>query len=306
MIPGIDPKVDYVFKRLFGSAPSEPVLLSFIDAVLQPPPDQRIVSLEIRDPFNPKETPDDKLSIVDVKATDERGRLYNIEMQMRGSPVYLDRVLYYWAVLHGDHLREGEHYGRLQSTIAISIVNDVLFPQVPDYHLDFQLRSSKHHDLVLSAHQSVHVLELPKFRKAPAELSGPLDAWLYFMIHGAELDTDSLPEPLRVPAMQKAMEVLEIMSKNEIEWERYQSRLKFQRDQNMYVKDAHDQGVEEGRGKGLQEGLEKGLKEGAVGRIHLCQRMLKAPLTPRDELLALTLENLDAKAAALESQVAGE
>ena len=88
-----------------ASAPSTPILLSFLNAVLQPPSAERIVSLEIRDPFNPKETPDDKLSIVDVKAHDERGRLYNIEMQMRGVPTYLDRVLYYWAVLHGEHLR---------------------------------------------------------------------------------------------------------------------------------------------------------------------------------------------------------
>lgn len=66
MIPGIDPKVDYVFKKLFGTASSAPLLMSILDAILQPPPDQRIVSLEITDPFSEKETPDDKLSIVDV------------------------------------------------------------------------------------------------------------------------------------------------------------------------------------------------------------------------------------------------
>lgn len=275
------------------------MLLSILDAVLKPPPDGRIVSLEIRDPFNPKETPDDKLSIVDVKARDQRGRQYNMEMQMRGSPTYVDRVLYYWAVLHGEHLREGEDYGRLQSTISISIVNDVLFPRVPDYHLDFQLRSSKHHNLVLSAQQAVHVLELPKFRKGPADLSEPLDAWLYFMIHGAELDTDSLPEPLRVPAMQKAMEVLEVMSKNEVEWERYQSRLKFQRDQNMYLKDARDSGLEEGK----QEGLKDGLKEGRADHIRFCQSMLNMQLTPREDLLSGTLDELNALAAELEAQL---
>jgi predicted transposase/invertase (TIGR01784 family) len=287
MIPGIDPRVDYVFKRLFGSASSEPLLLSFLDAVLQPPPDERVVSLEIRDPFNPKETPDDKLSIVDVKARDQRGRQYNIEMQMRGSPTYPDRVLYYWAVLHGEHLREGQDYGRLQPTISISIVNDVLFPMVPDYHLDFRLRSSKHHDLLLSAHQAVHVLELPKFQKGPGDLSAPLDAWLYFMIHGVELDTEGLPESMCVPSLQKAMEVLEIMSKNEVEWERYQARLKFQRDQNMYVKDAHDEGVEKGK---------------LIGRIHLCQQLLQLPVTPQSDLLAQTLDDLSAMTTGLEAK----
>ena len=38
------------------------------------------------------------------------------------------------------------------ATISISFVNSVLFPQVPDYHLDFQLRSSRHPDATPPAH----------------------------------------------------------------------------------------------------------------------------------------------------------
>src|SRR5947208_3148738 len=138
MIPGIDPKVDYVFKKLFGTAASAPLLLNLVNAVLKPSPDQRLVAVEVIDPFNDKETPDDKLSIVDIKARDQLGRLYNIEMQMQGSPAYPDRALYYWAVLYGQQLREGQDYSELRTTISISILNDVLFPQVPDYHLEFQ------------------------------------------------------------------------------------------------------------------------------------------------------------------------
>ena len=47
MIPGIDPTVDYAFKKLFGSEVNTPVLMSLLDAVLNPPPDRRIVALEI-------------------------------------------------------------------------------------------------------------------------------------------------------------------------------------------------------------------------------------------------------------------
>ena len=144
----IDPKVDYAFKKLFGSEGSAPVLLNLLNAVLKPTAHQHIVSLEIINPFNDKETPDDKLSIVDVKARDQLGRLYNIEMQMQSSPVYPQRVLYYWAVLYGQQLRDGQDYPLLQPTISISMVNGVLFPQVADYHLDFQLRSPLHPELI--------------------------------------------------------------------------------------------------------------------------------------------------------------
>jgi PD-(D/E)XK nuclease family transposase len=39
MIPGLDPKVDYAFKKVFGSEANTPILLDLLDAVLKPPPD---------------------------------------------------------------------------------------------------------------------------------------------------------------------------------------------------------------------------------------------------------------------------
>lgn len=83
------------------------------------------------------------------------------------------------------------------------------------------------------------------------------------------------------------------MSQNDVEWVRYQSRLKFQRDQNMYLKDATD--------KGLKQGLEQGE---ILGQIHAYQRLLKLPLTSREELLALSLDEGRAQAQDLEQQLA--
>src|SRR5579862_4476721 len=131
MIPGLKPTVDYAFKKVFGSEANTPVLLNLLDAVLQPPPDQRLVSLELRNPFNDKDAVDDKLSILDIKARDQAGRQYNVEMQMAGPRSYPQRVLYYWAVLHSDQLQESMEFTELQPTISISFVNSVLFPQVP-------------------------------------------------------------------------------------------------------------------------------------------------------------------------------
>ncbi len=288
MIPGIDPKVDYAFKKVFGSEVNVPVLLDLLEAVLKPPAAQRLAALEIRNPFNDKEAADDKLSILDIKARDRQGRQYNIEMQMVAPRLYPERVLYYWSVLHSEQLHEGEDYAGLRPTISISFVNDVLFGQVPEHHLEFQLRSVRHPELIFSAQQSMHLVELPKFRRTADELVDPLDVWCYFLIHGAELDLENLPAALRTPAVQRAMEALAMMSQNELERERYQARLKEQRDRVSYIKDAREQGLQEGE---------------VVGRIHLCQRLLKQPLTSREELLALPLTVLQARAEALEKQL---
>src|SRR5439155_8273490 len=127
MILGIDPTVDYAFKHLLGRESTRPILISVLDSVLNPAPGLRITELELLNPFNDKETLDDKLSILDIKARDQSGRQYNIEMQLLAHAIFRARALYYWAKLHQGQLREGEGYQHLRPTISICLVNTPLF-----------------------------------------------------------------------------------------------------------------------------------------------------------------------------------
>jgi len=47
MIIGIDPKIDLVFRILFGQAESVPILMELLNAILEPLLGTKIVSLEI-------------------------------------------------------------------------------------------------------------------------------------------------------------------------------------------------------------------------------------------------------------------
>jgi predicted transposase/invertase (TIGR01784 family) len=288
MIPGVDPKVDFAFKKIFGSETNIPLLIDLLHAVLNPPPDERIVALEILNPFNIKDAVYDKQSILDIKVRDANGKLYNVEMQMTGSIAFPQRMLYYWALMYGRQLHEGEDFTELRTTISICFVNSVLFPEVPDYHLDFQLRSARHPELIFCSQQSMHVLELPKFQRTAEELVGPLDVWCYFLLHGAILDSEKLPEALKVAPVEKAMEVLAMLTKNDSEWFEYQARLMAERDQKTRFREARQGGLKDGE---------------VIGRIHICQRLLKQPTTPSDELAALPSRELHALAEALEKQL---
>lgn len=126
MVPGIDPKIDYAFKRLFGADRNRALLIDLVNAVLRLPPGERIVELEILNPFNDKEALDDKLSVVDIKARDEKGRLFNIEMQMLAVAFWRERILYYWSRLYSQQLHEGENYGKLRPTVSICFLNGTL------------------------------------------------------------------------------------------------------------------------------------------------------------------------------------
>jgi hypothetical protein len=69
MVIGIDPTVDFAFKKLQGSRDHPALTISFINAVLGGTP--LITGVEILNPFLDKGFEDDKLTILDVKARDD-------------------------------------------------------------------------------------------------------------------------------------------------------------------------------------------------------------------------------------------
>lgn len=192
MILGINPTVDYAFKHMLGRESTRPILMNVLDSVLQPAPGHGIREIELLNPFNPKEALDDKLSILDIKARDQSGRQFNVEMQMLAFRYYEKRILYYCARLHQQQLREGQDYLELKPTISISFLDHVLFPQATDYHLHFRLLEGSHH-FPFTEDMEFHILELTKFVKSAAELSSGLDIWLYFLRHAEKMDTETLP-----------------------------------------------------------------------------------------------------------------
>ncbi len=79
MAIGIDPTVDFAFKRLLGSPEHSRITVHFLNAVLGGSP--RITDVTILNPFLEWDFEQDKLSVLDVLATDEHGRRLNVEMQ---------------------------------------------------------------------------------------------------------------------------------------------------------------------------------------------------------------------------------
>ena len=286
MILDIDPKVDYAFKHLFGRDTTRPILINVVDSVLNPPAGHHVQDIDLLNPFNPKETLDDKLSILDIKARDQTGRQFNVEMQMLAFRYYEKRILYYAAKLHQQQLHAGQDYLALWPTVSISFLDHVLFAQAPAYHLRFRVLEEAQ-NFPLTDDLEFHILELPKFTKSATELSSDLDAWLYFLRHATEIDTDALPPALQRPLVLRALEELKMLSQTDAEREGYEARRKAQLDYNTGLKVAHMEGQ----------------KIGMVRTIHLCERLLQRSETPIDQLTALSLEDLTHLADTLQAQV---
>ncbi len=136
----IDPTVDCVFKALLGKEENKDLLIHFLNAVLQPTSAERIQAVTITNPYNEREFQSDKLTIVDVKARDQQGRLYQVEIQLVAHHALTERILYTWSTLYHASLKKGDAFGALRPVVAIWLLKDVLFADVDAYHLPFALR----------------------------------------------------------------------------------------------------------------------------------------------------------------------
>lgn len=273
---GIDPKLDYAFKKLFGSLQNKRLLIALLRAILQ----QEISDVELLNPFTEKDFIDDKLSILDIKARLADGRLVNIEMQMVVTATYPSRALFYWAKTYHQQLSEGEDYSELRTTISINILNEVVFPTLPKYHSEYRLRERDYPEIEFCGHLQVHVIELPKFEIDVNSISSPLERWCYFLKHGKELEPGELPARLKSSEIERAVEVLEIMTQNDRERLILEAQERAVRDaltnKKVFFQEGREIGLQQGRDVGLKEGKEIGLREGTrQERIDAIEMMLE-------------------------------
>jgi len=246
-----------------------------------------IVSLEIKNPFNIKTFKHDKESILDIKAVDERGRIFNIEVQTSGDNIFRNRTLYYWARLYSSQLEEGNFYSQLYPVVCINILEFNLFAQFNKDHSTFMVHEHSNPELVLSEHLRIHFLELPKLKNL--NLTRRLAHWLYFFKKEGMEDKNMEVLLKENDNIAEAHAAYEAFSRDEKLVDAYEARMKWYRDYVLgleYAKEqarkqALEEGREEGRELGREEGREEGLKKGRQqGQIEIARKMLAEGFNP--------------------------
>ncbi|MFO0867948.1 MAG: Rpn family recombination-promoting nuclease/putative transposase [Pirellulales bacterium] len=322
---GISPMVDFAFKQTFGNPAHPAVTLHFLNAVLRGEP--HLTSVEILNPVLDKEVIDDKFSLLDIRSRDDRGRIFNIEMQT-STPVGLTRRLTYYAgCLLVGQLREGQPYENLRPVISICVLQFPWNPQSTRFHSRYRLRDGEggreFTDLL-----EFHLLELSKLR-ASAENVGrldPLERWSYFLREVEQLDLGTSRKLFPEPEFVEALSVLENIARTPREQLLYEARLKAQRDEVWRRQAALTEGLAQGREQGLAEGLEQGLTQGRekglvegrevgraeglvlgelIGQIQLLERLLTLTPSSTDDLMSQSLAALDLRRSELEQRCRG-
>jgi predicted transposase/invertase (TIGR01784 family) len=245
----LDPRVDFVFKRIFASESNKDVLLAFLNRVLLDAGDPPLQEVVLLNPYTDKDDPMDKQSIFDIWAKTVDGRLINIEMQLFNRYDMEKRTLYYWSKRYSSQLQTGGKYTELKKCITINILNYSVLPN-EHTHSVFHLREDGS-GATLTDDIEIHFLELPKLNTTAVPGEEGLVNWLLFL-KGSD---NSNWEVLRMnePALRKAMETLEFLSQDSEARRKYEDRQKFLHDEASQ----RDGAQREGFAKGMKEGIKE-------------------------------------------------
>lgn len=222
----IDPKVDCVFKALLGTEENRNLLLHFLNTFLAGELVEPLVSVQILNPYNDKESLNDKLSVVDVKARDDQGRLYQIEVQLNNFNYLPSRILYNWADIYSQQLQGGQSYSDLRPTYAIWLLAENLTTTTDDNYVShYKMRNDQ--GQIFNQHGGIWLLELKKFHANAIERDD--QRWLKFFKDGEQLNDEALPDWMSTQEMKQAMSTLSTFSEKEHQYHQYQARQEYLR-----------------------------------------------------------------------------
>ena len=280
----VDVTNDIAFRKIFGNENRKEVLISFLNAVLLLENNNKIVSVDILDPFQLPAIKGGKVTIVDIKAKDQNQKSYIVEMQVAEPECFDKRVLFYASKSYTGQIERGDEYKKLNPTFFIGILN-------------FEVTQNKNY---LSRHKIIDIetgeniikdiefnfIELPKFNKSENQLTSIIDQWVYFIKNAENLAI--IPDNITDEALKTAYQDANMHNWTKAELDAYDYGLMREQDEKgvveLQLKRAEEKGIE----KGIEKGLEK-------GKIEVVKNAVKIGLSTQDiiQLTGLSKEEIE-------------
>ena len=286
----------------FAYKGNEDVLADFLESILN----VKIEKLEVKNPEMMKNSREEKLGVLDIKV-ETKENIIDLEMQLEDEENIEEREATYMGKLLSEQLEVGDGYKRLKKSVVIFITNFNKY-ETNTYHNVAKMRFEKinkdeyvdmgykEEEQIGNKYIEFHVIELPKFIKKNPGVEKRLEQWLWLIVGRKEKVEMAVKENKNV---KKADKVLERISKDPKERERYEAILKAEFNQRISNQKFMDKGIIEGeaRGKiiGREEGMKEGKKEGKKqNQIEIAKKLLQRNMSIEDikEITSLTEEEI--------------
>jgi len=240
----LTPKVDIVFHSLFRPG-NEAITKAFISNIIK----QDIKSINLDgNRYLPTDIPDDKLGILDLKATLDDDTICNVEIQLANNHDTASRLLFYWSKLFSSQLSRGDNYLKLKKTICIAILDYEFLQDIdlPIFHTKWNITCSEIGHTILTDLLELHIIELPTALKhLQQNLNDPIVQWSLFL--SDPNNTEVLD--MKNSEIEEAMRILDEISQDKNMRHLAQLRQKSFWDNDSAKAYAFEQGLAEGTKK---------------------------------------------------------
>ena len=255
----IDPRVDWAFKRIFGSEDTKECLITFLNGLFED-------ELVIKDVTFAKTEklglrPGDRGVVFDVYCVTNEGKHVIVEMQKKEQEYFADRALYYTAraiVQQGIRGVWDYHLAPVYTVCFMDFVSSS--PMLKEFRTDLVLTDLQTRQLVSDRMRIVY-LQLPLFDKhTEAECMDIFNCWIYIMKNMNMFE--QMPFSEKYPVFRKLAEIGDLRKLSREELELYDEDIKNMRDIYATRKFDEKRGMEKGMAKGRAEGKVEGKAEG--------------------------------------------
>lgn len=267
----MDLKVDFAFKKLFGTEENKKITIVFLNAILKRTGRDAIKEVTFNNVEIIGAYKEDKQSRLDILVTTEEDYQINVEIQFANKYDMVKRSIYYWSQIYGDQIKQGMTYMQLKPTIVINILNFNLLNQTDLFHTTYHLYEDQEKFRIDDV-MEFHFIEIPKLLQHwKADRLDPwndvLARWLLLLgmvDQRRNYVYEDIYKELEAIAMndeylQDAFSSWTEISINPEELSAYRARMKEVLDAEAFIKEAElrEQAAQE---KGIEKGIEQGIQ----------------------------------------------
>ena len=249
----INPFTDEGFKRIFGREFSKPILLVFLNALLDG--ERKITNIKFLDKEQLGLSDGDRSLIYDIYCETEDGENIIVEMQNKSQPYFKNRSIYY---LSRAIVEQGERGNTWKYDIkAVYLVAFLNFKQDDigkEFRTDVSWMDMKYHTPFSDKGRIIY-LQLPYFDKEADECNNIFERFIYVLKHMDVLQR--MPWLAQDAVFKRLSEVAEVAALDKDERQKYDASLRHYRDTLAVMEGQYLEGEDKGRAEGRAEGREE-------------------------------------------------
>lgn len=245
----INPFTDVGFKRIFGQEISKPILITFLNSLLEG--ERRIVDLKYLDKEKIGLSDGDRSLIYDILCKTDSDEYIIVEMQNKSQPFFKNRAIYYMSrsiVEQGERGSEWEY--DIKSVYLVAFLNFKLGDISQEFRTDVALMDMKTLK-PFSDKERMIFLQLPYFTKDLDDCTDIFEKLIYVLKHMEILQR--MPFLAQDAVFKRLSEIAEVAALSKEERRQYDESLRHYRDTIAVMHGQYLEGESKGRAEGRDE-----------------------------------------------------